>query len=92
MNSNELIGKVRERWAEIGNEDPDRVDERYRGDPWRLFYAGWIEGRADMVSMRVRGETKGNNEGSWLHCSGCNEVWSTNAYSYCPGCGNKIKR
>jgi hypothetical protein len=54
MNSSELIGKVHERWAELGNEDPDRVDERYGGDPWRLFYTGWIEGRADMLVHTAR--------------------------------------
>lgn len=54
MNGNQLIGKVRERWAELGNEDRDRVDERYRGDPWRLFYNGWIEGRADMLVHTAR--------------------------------------
>lgn len=48
--SHKLIGNVRERWKELGNDDPDRVAERYRGDPWRLFYNGWIEGRAEFLA------------------------------------------
>ena len=51
---NQLIGNVRERWKDLGNEDPDRVAERYRNDPWRLFYNGWIEGRAEFLTARSK--------------------------------------
>ena len=47
--TNPIIGNVRQRWQELGYDDPERVAERYRGDPWRLFYAGWIEGRAPLI-------------------------------------------
>ena len=47
--ANPVIGNVHERWHELGYGNPDRLDERFRGDPWRIFYAGWIEGRAPLV-------------------------------------------
>lgn len=58
----------------------------------REFYENLIASGKLRVVEEVRGETNGTHEGKWLHCSGCNEVWSTNAYAYCPGCGNPIKR
>ncbi len=47
--TNPIIGNARQRWKELGNDDPERVAERYRGDPWRIFYTGWTEGRAPLV-------------------------------------------
>jgi hypothetical protein len=49
--ANPIIGNVHERWHELGYGNPDRLDERFRGDPWRIFYAGWIEGRAPLVAQ-----------------------------------------
>lgn len=49
--SNMIIGNARERWEELGYDNPDRVDERFRGDPWRLFFAGWTEGRAEQARL-----------------------------------------
>lgn len=40
-----IIGNVRERWEELGYNEPDRAAERFRGDPWKAWYNGWIEGR-----------------------------------------------
>ena len=49
--ANPIIGNVHERWHELGYGNPDRLHERFRGDPWRIFYAGWIEGRAPLVAQ-----------------------------------------
>ena len=40
-----IIGNVRERWEELGYNDPERASERFRDDPWKAWYNGWIEGR-----------------------------------------------
>lgn len=40
-----IIGNVRERWDELGYSDPERASERFRDDPWKAWYNGWIEGR-----------------------------------------------
>lgn len=45
-----IIGNVRERWEELGYNDPDQVAERFRGDHWKSFYAGWIEGRFPLMA------------------------------------------
>ena len=76
----------------LSDERMDWIDERFWGHAaWvRDFYEAKIASGELRVVNKVRGETKGNSEGSWLHCSGCNEVWSTNAYRHCPGCGAKI--
>ena len=49
--ANPIIGNVHERWHELGYGNTDRLHERFRGDPWRIFYAGWIEGRAPLVAQ-----------------------------------------
>lgn len=44
-----LIANVRQRWEELGYNEPERLAERLRGDQWRAFYHGWIEGRWPLV-------------------------------------------
>ncbi len=44
MNSNELIGRARDRWNEIDHEGLD----------WFSFFNGWLEGRADIVYRKTQ--------------------------------------
>jgi len=43
MNSTEMIGWVQERFKELSHHKFD----------WRSFYNGWLEGRADMLSVQT---------------------------------------
>ena len=61
--SSALIGNVKERWKELGYDNPDRVEERFRNDPWRLFYNGWIEGRVPLITGSERPTTGIDVEG-----------------------------
>lgn len=53
VDSTQLIGDVKERWRQLrerGEDGPHALTE----DPWRSFYNGWIEGRADLLSLLRR--------------------------------------
>ena len=50
VDSTTLIGDVKERWRQLrerGEDGPHALTE----DPWRSFYGGWLEGRADLLKF-----------------------------------------
>ena len=87
--SDQELTAITKRYPEVNGDTSTSYDA---GDEIRDWYEAKITSGELMVVRTVTGQTKGNHEGMWLHCSGCNEVWSTNAYAHCPGCGAKIAK